>query len=140
MSAVIPDEFKDLLERPIFVTVATVLPDGQPHCSVTWCDYDGEHVLINTARGRRKEKNLLEQPMATILAIDPDNPYRYLEVRGTVELTEEGARDHIDKMARLYTGAEKYYGDFAPAEQENKEIRVLCKITPTKVVTFNPQG
>lgn len=138
MAVNIPEDFTDLLLEPVFVTVGTVLPDGQPHLSVVWCDYDGQHVLVNTARGRRKEKNLLNRPVATVLAVDPKNPYRYLEIRGTVEMTEEGALAHINKLAKKYAGQDQYYGGVAPAEMANQETRVICKITPTKVVTMSP--
>ena len=133
MSSQIPDKFKDLLENPVHLTIATVMPDGQPQLSVVWCSYDGEHVLVNTARGRQKDKNLTARPFATVLAIDPENPYRYLEVRGTVEMTEEGALEHINQLAKQYTGADSYYGGVSPAELAEKETRVICKITPTHV-------
>lgn len=136
MSAKIPDDFKGLLEGPVFVAVSTMMPDGQPQSTVVWCSYDGEDLLFNTARGRQKEKNLKVNPKVSLLAIDPDNPYRWIEVRGTVEFIDEGAVDHIDQLARLYTGNDKYYGGVAPADLEGKEQRVICKINPTRVVTF----
>ncbi len=135
MSTQIPDSHKDLLEKAIPATIATIMPDGQPQLSVVWCNYDGEHVLVNTARGRQKDKNLSARPRATLLVIDPNNAYRYLEVRGTVEMTEEGAVAHINQLARLYTGADSYYGSAAPADLAQKETRVICKITPTHVTT-----
>lgn len=137
MSTVIPESHKDLIEGPVFVTLSTVLPDGQPQSSVVWCNNDGNYLLVNTVRGRMKEKNMRARPMATILAIDPQNPYRYLEVRGKVEeITEEGAIDHINQLAQLYVNQPKYYGGVAPAEREGKETRVICKIKPTRAVTF----
>jgi PPOX class probable F420-dependent enzyme len=135
MSAQIPNSHKDLLTNPVHATIATIMPDGQPQLSVVWCNYDGEHILVNTARGRQKDKNLGARPQATILLIDPQNPYRYLEVRGTVEMTEEGAVEHISQLAKLYTGADSYYGGVTPADQAEKETRVICKITPTRVTT-----
>ncbi len=136
MSAIIPESHRDLLDGPIYVTLATVMPDGQPHATVVWCSYDGSHVLINTRRGTQKEKNMRERPMATIMAIDPQNPYRYLEVRGSVdEITEEGALDHINQLARLYANKPTYYGGVAPAEMEDKVVRVICKIRPRRVRT-----
>lgn len=141
MSAEILEDFKDLLEEPIYATIATLLPNGQPHVNVVWCDYDGEYVLINTARGRQKEKNMSARPMATVLLRDRENEYRWLEIRGTVEeVTEEGAVEHIDKLAKQYTGHDKYFGGAYPAEWANQQIRVICKIKPTKVVAFNPKG
>jgi len=139
MSTTIPQSHKDLLLEPVYVTLTTLMPDNQPQSSVVWCDYDGEYVLINTARDRQKERNMRERPMATVLALDPENPYRYLEVRGQVdEITEEGGVEMIDKLAKLYVDADSYYGGFAPAEQANREIRVTCKIKPTRVVAFPP--
>jgi PPOX class probable F420-dependent enzyme len=110
------------------------MSDGQPQASVVWCNYDGTHVLVNTARGRQKEKNMRARPVATILALDPENPYRYLEVRGTVQvITEEGAVEHINQLAELYMNKPKFYGGVAPAELEGREVRVICKIKPTRV-------
>ncbi len=137
MSATIPESHRDLLDGPVVVALATVMPDGQPQLSPVWCSFDGTYIWINTARGRQKDKNLSERPMATILAIDPNNPYRYLEVRGTVaESTEEGAVEHINQLARLYTGKSSYYGEVQPAELAKKETRVIYKIRPKRVVAF----
>jgi PPOX class probable F420-dependent enzyme len=138
MSTQIPDEFRDLLERPIYATIATVMPNGQPQLTQVWCNYDGEHVLINTARGRQKDKNWSARPIATIMLVDPDNPYRRLEIRGSVEMTEEGAIDHINELARKYADVPQYYGGWTPAEMKDKETRVICKLTPTRVIAFNP--
>ncbi|MCL4871527.1 MAG: PPOX class F420-dependent oxidoreductase [Anaerolineae bacterium] len=135
MSTLIPDSYRDLLDGPVLVTLVTLLPDGQPHASPVWCNYDGTHILLNTTRGRQKEKNMKARPQATVLAVDPTDPYRYLEVRGRiVEMTEEGGVEHISQLAKLYAGAESYYGDFAPAERRLTETRVVCKLVPTKVV------
>ncbi len=140
MSVVIPASHVDLLEGPNYATVATVLPGGQPQLSVVWCDYDGTHVLVNSTRGRLKDKNMTARPQATVLIIDPQNSFRYLEVRATVEeITEEGAFDHINKMAKLYTGQDSYYGGVQPAEMVDQETRMLYKLKPTKVVAFSPQ-
>ena len=137
MPVQIPDSHRDLLDRPIPVTLATVNPNGQPQLSVVWCNVDGEHILINTARGRLKEKNMASRPMVTILAFDQDDPYRYIEVRGkVVDMTEDGAVDHIDLLAHLYTGRERYYGGFQAAERAARETRVICKVMPLKVVTY----
>lgn len=136
MSAKIPEDLKDLLEGPIYVALSTVSPDGQPQTTVVWCDYDGTHVRINTARGRLKEKNMSANPKVSLLAVDPEDPYRWIEVRGTVELTEEGAVEHIHSLSKLYTG-KRYFGEFAPAEKEYKQTRVIGKITPTRVVSYD---
>jgi PPOX class probable F420-dependent enzyme len=134
MSETIPDAYRDLIDGPVPVTIATLMPDGTPQLSVIWANYDGQHILINTARGRQKDKNLQARPVVSLLAIDPQNPYRYLEVRGTVEMTEEGAKEHIHELARLYTGKPGYYGYAAPAEMEQQETRVMGRVTPTRVI------
>ena len=136
MSAKIPESHVDLLTGPVYVTMATVMPDGQPQLTVVWCTFDGTHVLVSTARGRQKEKNLLARPMATLLAVDPQSPFRYLEVRGSVEITEDGGMDLINELAMLYMNQPKYYGGVAPAELESQETRVVCKILPQKVNAF----
>jgi PPOX class probable F420-dependent enzyme len=134
VSATIPDSHKDLLDGPVVVTVATVMPNSQPQLSVVWCNRDGDHILLNSARGRQKDRNIAANPRVTLLAVDPEDPYRFIEVRGAVvEITEEGAVDHISELSRLYTGKYPYYGGFAPAERQNKETRVLYRIEPTRV-------
>ncbi|NWF69865.1 MAG: PPOX class F420-dependent oxidoreductase [Chloroflexi bacterium] len=136
MMALIPDSHKDLLERPVYVTLTTVLPDGQPQSSIVWWDSDGDYVRINTTRGRQKEKNMRRNARVSILALDPENPYRWLEVRGTVEdITPDGAVEHIEKLSQKYQG-KIYYGGFAPAERRGQEERLTVKIRPTKVVIF----
>lgn len=139
MSASIPADYVDLLEGPIYVSLATLMPDGQPQVNVMWCGYDGKHVLINTAKGRRKERNMAARPKVTVLAVDPQNPFRYLEVRGNVvEITEAGAAEHINSLAHTYAGKD-YYGGVQAADQADKETRVICKIEPTRVIAF-PNG
>ena len=134
MSTKIPDSHKYLLEEAIPVTIGTIMPNGDPQLSVVWCDYDGEHLLLNTARGRQKDKNLLARPTATVLAYDPKNSLRYIEVRGTVvEMTEEGAVEQMNTLAKLYAGVDTYYGGFAPLERQQTETRVLIKLKPTRV-------
>jgi PPOX class probable F420-dependent enzyme len=107
----IPPEYRDLFEKRSFAFVGTVLPDGAPHVTPTWVDFDGEHVLVNTVRDNRKDKNLRKDPRITLAIADPDNPYRYLSVRGeVVERREEGAREHLDSLAKRYTGEASYPG------------------------------
>ena len=127
MSNPIPEKYLDLFQKKAFGNLATVMPDGTPQVTPVWLDYDGEHVLVNSARGRQKDKNMARDSSVAISILDPDNPYRYLEVRGRVtEITEEGARDHIDKMAKKYLGQDKY-----PFVQPG-EVRVLYKIEPQR--------
>ena len=125
--AEIPDKFKDLVEQPTFASLATVMPDGSPQVTPVWWDYDGKHVLINTAKGRVKDRNMRRDPRVSLTIMDPKNPYRYLEIRGRVaEVTEQGADAHIDKQAKKYLGKDKY-----PFRQPD-EVRVLFKIAPER--------
>ncbi len=130
----IPDEFLDLVDCPPVAALTTIMPDGQPQTTVVWCDFDGMHVRVNTMRGFRKEKNMRVNPRVTLLCFDPHEPLRSLEVRGTViEMTEEGALDHLDLLSERYTGTRPYFGACVPAEFKAKEIPVLCRIVPTHV-------
>jgi hypothetical protein len=125
MSDAIPDKYLDLFEKRALANLATLMPDGRPQVTPVWCDYDGQHVIINSAKGRQKDRNLRREPRVALSILDPDNPYRYLEVRGrVVEITEEGADAHIDRMAKKYLGRDKY-----PYRQPG-EVRVLYKIQP----------
>jgi PPOX class probable F420-dependent enzyme len=107
------------------------MPNGQPQATPVWCEWDGTHILINTAKGRQKDENVRNNPKVAVVAIDPENPYRYLEVRGeVVEITEEGGMEHIDKLAKMYVGKDKYYGEVAPAEAAEGVTREIIKIEP----------
>ena len=127
----IPENYRDLLDRPIVVSLATLMSDGPPQVQPVWCSFDGTHILVNTEKGRQKYRNMSRRPAVTILALDPDNAVRWLEVRGTVVVeTEEGANEHIDELARLYLGVDKY-----PYHREG-DVRVIFKIVPTRVATI----
>lgn len=133
MSATIPESHLDLLTGPVLVALATVMADGQPHVTPVWTTYDGMHVIVNTVRGRQKEVNMARNPRVTIMALDPQDRYRYIQVQGVVdEVTEEGAVDSIEELSQLYTG-ERYYGGTAPASRARSETRVLYKVKPTRV-------
>ena len=122
---VVPDSHRDLFTKKSFAHLATLMPGGQPQVTPVWVDYDGRHILINTAVGRQKDKNLQRDGRVALSMIDPENPYRYLEVRGRVaERTSEGAEQHIDKMAKKYLGQDKY-----PYRQPG-EVRVVYRIEP----------
>ncbi len=136
MTATIPDSHKDLLEGSLCVVLTTLMPDGQPQSTVVCCSYDGTHVLVNTGRGYQKEKNMRLNPKVTLLALDPQSSLRWLEVRGEVEMTEEGALEHLNQVTQLYTGKATYYGEVMPAELQEKETRIICKIKPKKVNAF----
>jgi PPOX class probable F420-dependent enzyme len=131
MSAIIPESHRDLLDGPVYVQIATYMKDGSIQVNPVWCSFDGSHILINSAQGRVKDKNMRANPTITVFAGDPANPYRWLEVRGTVdEISEEGADEHIDDLAELYLNQRPY-----PFRQEG-EIRVIYKIKPLKVQAF----
>jgi PPOX class probable F420-dependent enzyme len=133
MTIPIPDSHIDLLERPICVVLTTMMSDGQPQSSLVWANTDGEHVLINTIRGRQKTKNTEANPKVTVLVIDPDDGTCWMEVRGEVELVEEGAMAHLEDTAEQYTGRRDFYGSVYPAAARDQHVRVICKIVPTKI-------
>jgi PPOX class probable F420-dependent enzyme len=128
----IPESFADLFERETFANFATLMPDGTPQVTPVWIDRDEEdHLLVNTARGRRKERNVEHDSKVGLCILDPDDPYRYLSVRGeVVEVTEDGAVEHIDSLARRYMGADEY-----PHHGEESGPRVLIRIRPDRVIT-----
>jgi len=127
--AKIPESHIDLLDRPILVSLATVQPDGQPQVTPVWADVENGLVRVNTAAGRRKYKNLVDRPQATILAVDPENPFRFMEIRGkVVRHTADTGVEVIDKLAKDYTGADVYPG------HTPEETRVTFYIEPTRVV------
>ncbi|ELY70913.1 putative F420-dependent enzyme [Natrinema versiforme JCM 10478] len=109
--ASIPDDFHDLFEKETFAHVATLTEDGLPHVTPVWIDYDeaDDRLLVNTERGRQKERNVRSDPSVGVSMTDPDDPYRFLSVIGEVEeLTTEGAREHIDELARRYQDVDEY--------------------------------
>jgi PPOX class probable F420-dependent enzyme len=127
----IPESYKDLLQKKAFANVATVNADGTPQVTPVWVDFDGTHIRINTAKGRVKDKNLRRNPVVALAILDPDNPYRYLQVRGRVaEVTESGADAHIDSLAKKYLGQDKY------PYRKAGEVRVIYRIAPDRVQTM----
>ena len=138
MNELIPASFLDLINGPRVAALTTIMPDGQPQTTVVWCNFDGAHVLVNTMRGFRKEKNMRLNPKVTLLCYDPRQPLRSLEVRGrVVEMTETGALEHLDSLCELYTGKRPYFGVCVPVELKDRETPVLCKILPNRVVTLD---
>ncbi len=131
--AAIPDSHRDLLERPINATLVTVMPSGQPQATVVWCSLEAPYVMLSTMRGFQKERNMRARPKVSLVVVDPDSSARWIEVRGTVELTESGALADLDEITALYTGGAHYFGDVVPAELAATEIPVTCRITPTRV-------
>lgn len=129
--AAIPTEFRDLFDKKAFAHLATIGAGGRPQSTPVWIDYDGRHVRFNTARGRIKDRNLQRNPLVALSVLDPDNPYRYIQVRGrVVEMTEQGADAHIDALARKYLGQDRY-----PFRQPG-EVRVIVKVVPEHVQTM----
>ena len=127
--AVIPETHLDILEKRSFAHVATLMPDGSPHVTPVWVDHvDGEYVRFNTARGRRKERNIANDPRVGVSVIDPEDPYRFVSVRGEATMTEEGAVDHINELAAAYMGVDEY-----PHHGEEDGERVLVRISPDSV-------
>lgn len=132
MTIHIPEKFRDLFEKPIVVALVTVMPSGQPHATPVWITYDGTHLIVNTARGRQKDKNMSRDAKVTVLAIDPQDPYHWVEVRGRiVEETEEGAIDVINALSKKYRGEEDYYA--RNPTMRGKERRVTYKIEPIHI-------
>ena len=134
MSHKIPLDFLDLANGPRVAALTTVMPDGQPQSTIVWCNSDDHYVLVNSVAGRRKHKNIQRDRRVTLLALDPNDPYRWIEIRGLVEeITDEGSVEHIDELSRLYEGAPGFFGYVAAAERAKTETRIIFKILPQKV-------
>ncbi len=136
MSVTIPENVRDLLDRPVVVAIATINPDGQPQVTPVWASLEGDQVWINSAVGRRKDRNLRANPKVTVMALDPESPFNWAEIRGEViEFDEtDAALAHINKLSGLYAGNDDYYS-FNP-DGRGKEQRVIYKIQPSKINTM----
>jgi PPOX class probable F420-dependent enzyme len=131
MAGVIPQKYLDLFDKKAFGHLATIMPDGSPQVTPVWVDYDGKYVRFNSARGRVKDKNVRSNAHVAISMQDPDNPYRYLEIRGRViEITETGADEHANKLSQKYVGKPVY------TKRSPAEVRVLYKVEPQKVTSM----
>jgi PPOX class probable F420-dependent enzyme len=124
-----PESYRDLFEqKKAFANLATLMPDGSPQVTPVWFDRKDDRFRVNTAKGRVKARNMKEGAAVALAIMDPDNAYRYVQVRGTVSrVTEEGADAHIDALAKKYIGQDKY-----PFRQPG-EVRVIYEITPTSI-------
>jgi PPOX class probable F420-dependent enzyme len=141
MSATIPESHVGLLEGPIYAILTTLSPSGKPENTVVWCDWDGTHVLVNTAAGRRKPNNVAKNPAVALTAIDTNEPFKWIDVRGTVvEVVDDPDYSHINSLSKLYTGHEEYYGGVTPIEMKGTEQRIIFKIRPDRVLAFPPEG
>ena len=130
-AAAIPQNYLDLFQKKAFASLGTVMPDGSPQVTPVWIDLEGARLVVNSAKGRVKDRNMRRDPRVSVAIIDPDNPYRFLEIRGrVVEITEQGADAHINKMAKKYLGQDTY-----PYRQPG-EVRVRYLIEPQHVHTM----
>jgi PPOX class probable F420-dependent enzyme len=125
----LPQRAREMFDGRNFATVATLQPDGQPQTSVVWVRADGDDVLFSTVKGRRKYANMLRDPRLSVLVFDAADPYSYIEIRGTAEITDDPAAELIEELSRKYTG--KPFGD-RPGEQ-----RVIVRVRPDHVVTYD---
>ena len=131
MAEQIPEAFRDILDKRGFAHLATPMKDGSPQVTPVWFDYDGSHIRINSAKGRLKDKNMRRDKRVALSIQDPDNPYRYIAIRGAIdEITEDGADAHIDRLAKKYLGKDRY-----PFRGPG-EVRVTYKIRPEKISTM----
>jgi PPOX class probable F420-dependent enzyme len=129
----IPASHLDLLTRPICGVLTTMGPEGQPQSSLVWIDTDGECARVNTTLERQKGRNLLANPKVSLLVVDPDNPARFIQIRGDAELVTDGALDHLDALTRTYTHHPASYGHIDPLQQRARETRVIARIHARRI-------
>jgi PPOX class probable F420-dependent enzyme len=130
--AEIPESYRDLFAKQAFANLVTLMADGSPHVTPVWCDLQDGLVIVNTAKGRVKDRNMRREPRVAMAISDPANPYRYIQIRGRVaEITEDGADDHINRMAKKYLGVDTY-----PYRQPGEQ-RVLYRIRPERVQAYS---
>lgn len=128
MAIALNEKQQQFLHGKNFAHIATLSEDGSPQVTPVWIDYDGTHVIFNTEKKRAKTGHLERDPRVSLSIQDANNPYSYIEIRGrVVAMTEEGASEHIDKMAHKYMGKDKY-----PFHKPG-DVRVIVKIEPLKV-------
>jgi anthraniloyl-CoA monooxygenase len=133
----IPDEFLDLFKKKAYGHLSTLMPDGTPHVTSVYVDWDGKHIIVNSARGRVKDKNMQARPHVALQIPDPDNSDRYISIRGrVVEITEEGAEEHLNTLSQRYLEKDVY----PPSMRFPDEVRALYKIVPEKVIAWSPWG
>lgn len=124
----IPETHVDILGKPAFAHLSTLMSDGSPHTAPVWIDTDEGYIVVNSAEGRLKDRNVRRDPRVAISLTDPENPYRSLAIRGrVVNITNKGADEHIDRMAKKYMGVDSY------PYRKPTEVRVLYYIEPEKV-------
>ena len=124
----LPQNVLKLIEEKNFAHLATLLHDGAPHVAPVWVDHDGNTILVNTAIGRVKQKNILKDPRVALSIAEQNNPYNRVEIRGRViSQTRDGADAHIDKLANKYTGTKTYQ------KSSPNEKRIIIKIEPLHI-------
>jgi PPOX class probable F420-dependent enzyme len=125
------EKYGDLLAKKALGVIATTMPDGSPQATPVWFDYSDGFFRVNSAKGRQKDLNMRARPKISLTVVDPENPYRYMEVRGkVVEVIEKGGAEHIDELSKKYLGLDKY-----PYSQEG-EVRVIYRIKPERIVPW----
>jgi PPOX class probable F420-dependent enzyme len=131
MTQKLSEEQRKIFSKKAFVHLATRMKDGSPQVSPVWVDTDGDYIVVNSAKGRLKDRNMRADPRVALSVTDPDDPYIAIMVRGRVaKITEEGADAHIDKMAKKYLGQDQY------PYRTSDEVRVLYYIEPERVGTM----
>ncbi len=122
----LPQSFQDLLKQPAYCHIATLLPDGSPHTTVTWVDTDGTHILINTVEGYQKVRNMQRDPRVALNVPNPGNPADVVSLQGYVaEITTEGATEHLESLSQRYLGKAYSFG-------KPDQVRVIVKIAVEK--------
>jgi len=127
MSVPLPDLARRLIDANTFAVLATLNPNGAPQSSVIWLKRDGDDVLFSTIRGRRKTMNMERDPRVSICLYDPADPYAYVEIRGSVEMTEKGGRELINELSLRYDGV-------GFRVEPPDVIRVICRVTPDRAL------
>jgi len=127
--AEVTEKYLDLLTRKkAFANLATVMPDGSPQVTPVWFDYRDGIIRVNTAKGRTKARNMKPGAAVAVVIVDPDNPYRYVQIRGRVaRVAEQGANAHVDSLAKKYLGHDKYQN------AQPGEVRMMVEIEPKSV-------
>jgi PPOX class probable F420-dependent enzyme len=131
--AVLPSDHLDLPDAPVVAALATSLPSGFPQTQPVWFARDGNDILVNTTFQRRKGSNMLADPRATLLIVDPVDGSRWVEIRADVDLSTRDAEQQLDDLTRNYTRHTHYYGEIYPLDQRNLETRVIARLHPRAV-------
>lgn len=126
MGRELPALARELLDQQTYAVITTINPDGSPQASVIWAKRDDDEIVFSTIRGRRKTRNMERDPRVSFVAYDPADPYRYVEVRGSVTMTEQGGDALIDELCRAYQGR--------PWPHRPHEVRVVCRLPADHIV------